>query len=87
MEDVVNAYLAPLAMLNDGANHGSSYELTRLPSAHSLEASIGLYFESLSTSLVRPQSAEKWQIRTVPINAEWKSHVQKIAKRWFAGKR
>lgn len=83
MEDAVNAFLAPLALLNDGTNHGSSYELVRLPLSDSLIASTSLYFESLTTSIVQQKPAEHWNIRTGPINCDWKSHVQKVAKRWF----
>ncbi len=82
-QDVCNSFLDALALLNGGADHGCSYVIERLPDAVSLDASLALYFESMSTSNTPPQQAERWGIRRVTLPADWTELLARAGRRWF----
>lgn len=81
--DLCNGFLDAIALLNDGANHGTTYTIEPLPPAASLDSSLATYFSAMSTSRVPPQPAEKWQIRMTGFDDDWAQALRQILHRWF----
>ena len=76
----LHGMLEVMALLSSGPDCQPTYEITPLPTAHSLAESLEQYFSSLSTSLSPKQPASAWNIRT---ESRTPSQLQECWAKWF----
>ncbi len=80
--DRLNRLLLELGDANDGTDHASQYGLYELPFAGTLQEALGRYFSQMWTSNVPPQPAERWHIRSTPIQ-DSDDVLRLVARYWF----
>lgn len=82
--DGLNKLLELVALLNQGADHGCSYELIELPGAPTLHDALARYFESIvNWHTKKPHPASDWHIAVSPMPGASRDVLHSVVDHWF----
>lgn len=75
------SFLQTISKLNDGPDHGTTYELVPLPPSPSVDEALLLHFSAqFAWSLRNPTN---WSTGAVMLTDDWQAHLSPILAHWF----